>query len=93
MHGDPGNARLDDGTVKAATEVAGLNGRAMPGGEDQAGFDPGISGALAVSVLLLLPELERGDAQVDERKGRFRCLRLDLAAKELAVDTLDLLPT
>ncbi len=90
MHGNPGNARLDDAMVEATAEVAWLDGRAMASGEDQAGFDPGIPGALAVSVLLFLAELERGNAQVDEGKGRFRCLCLDLAAKELATDTLDL---
>jgi len=69
MHGDPGNARLDDAAVEAPAEVARLNRRAMPGREDQAGLDPGIPGALAVGVLLHLTELERGDAQINEGEG------------------------
>jgi hypothetical protein len=43
----------------------------MPGGEHQASLDPGIPGVLAVSVLLFLAELEHGNAQVNQRQGRF----------------------
>jgi hypothetical protein len=48
--------------------------------------------AVALSVLLLLAELERGDAQVGQRKRCLRCLSLDLATEELAPDSLELLP-
>ena len=41
MHGDPGNARLDDAAVETAAEVAWLDRRTVSGGEDQAGFDQG----------------------------------------------------
>ena len=70
-NGDPWDAGSDDAAVEAPAEVTWLDRRAMPSREDQAGLDPGIPGALAVGVLLLLTELERGNAQVDEGKGRF----------------------
>ena len=71
MHGDPGNTCLDDAAIEAPAEVAWLDRCAVPGREDQASLDPRIPGALAVSVLLLLAELERGDAQVNKGEGRF----------------------
>ena len=37
-----------------------------------------------------MADLERGDAQSGERKGRFRGLGLDLTAEELAADPLEL---
>ena len=48
--------------------------------------------AITISVLLLLPNLQRGHAQVGQRQRRFRGLGLDLAANELVTDTLKLLP-
>ena len=62
----------------------------MTSREHQAGFDPGLTGAGAVSVLLLLADLERGDAQARQGEGCFRRLGLDLAAAELAADPLEL---
>lgn len=58
-----GTPALITAAIEAPAEVAWLDRRAMPGREDQAGLDPGISGALAVG-FLLLAELERGDAQI-----------------------------
>ena len=49
------------------------------------------AGALAVGVLLLPAELERGDAQVRQGKRRLGCLGLGLPAQELAADALKLL--
>jgi hypothetical protein len=42
VHGDPGNPRSDDTAVETAVEVARLDRRAVPGGEDQAGVYPAI---------------------------------------------------
>jgi len=50
-----------------------------------------LTGAGAVSLLLLLADLERGDAQAGQGEGRLRCLGLDLAAEKLAADPLELL--
>jgi hypothetical protein len=63
----------------------------VTGGEHQAGVDPGIPCALAVGVLLLPAELERGDTQAWEEERCFGCLGLGLAAQELAADALKLL--
>ena len=63
----------------------------MPGGEDQAGVDPGVPRLFPVGVLLLLAELERRDAQVGEGQRGLGRFGLGLAAEELAADTLDLL--
>jgi len=60
--------------------------------EDQTGIDPAVPRAITISVLLLLPDLQRGHAQVGQRQRRFRGLGLDLAANELVTDTLKLLP-
>ena len=63
----------------------------MPGGEDQAGVDPGVSRAFPVGLLLLPAELQCRDAQVGEGERGLRRFGLGLAAKELAADTLELL--
>ena len=63
----------------------------MAGGEHQAGVDPGAAGALAVGVLLLPAELERGDAQVGQGKRSLGRFGLGLAAQELVADALNLL--
>ncbi len=42
VDGDPGNPRSNDAPVEAAVEVARLDRRAVPGGEDQTGVDPAI---------------------------------------------------
>ena len=76
---------------KLRLKVARLDRRAVPGGEDQAGVDPAISRTVTVSVLLLLADLERGDAQVRQRQRCLGCLSLDLAADELVPDALELL--
>ena len=61
---------------RPSCRAIGRASRARPGQ-----FRSRHSGALTVSILLLLTELERSDAQVDEGKRRFRCLCLDLAAE------------
>ena len=91
VHGDRGNLGGGDTPGEAAVEVPRLNRSAVTSREHQAGFDPGLTGAGAVSVLLLLADLERSDAQARQGEGRFRCLGLDLAAEELAADPLELL--
>ena len=91
MHSDLGDPCLGDAAVEAATEVARLDRGAVPGGEDQAGIDPGVPGLLAVGVLLLPAELERGDAQVRKGKRGFKPFGLGGTAQELAADTLQLL--
>jgi hypothetical protein len=102
MHGDLRHLRFDDTALEAAVEVARLDRGAMAGGEYQAGFDPGIPGALPLGVLLflaefeggdaqVLAEFEGGDAQVDERQRCLGGLGLDLAAMQLVTDPLDLL--
>jgi hypothetical protein len=91
VDGDPGYAGGDDAAVEAAAEVARLDRRTVPRSEDQAGIYPAVSRAVAVSVLLLLAGLECGDAQVGQRQRCLRCLGLDLAADELAPDSLELL--
>jgi hypothetical protein len=63
----------------------------VPCGEDQAGISPAVSHAVAVSVLLLFANLERGNAQVGQRQRCLGCFGLDLAANELASDSLELL--
>ncbi|HLI37260.1 MAG TPA: hypothetical protein VKV80_07940 [Streptosporangiaceae bacterium] len=60
-------------------------------GEDQARVLPGIPGAGAVGVLLLLAELERSDAQVRQRQRSLGGFGLDRAPDETPVDTLKLL--
>ena len=74
VHGDLGDFRPGDTAVKAAAEVARLDRCAVPGGENQAGVNPGISRVFPVGVLLLPAELECRDAQVGEGEwglGRF----------------------
>jgi len=88
---DPGNAGGDDAPVEATVEVARLDRRAVPGGEDKAGVDPSVSSTLAVGVLLLLADLKHGDAQIRQRQRCLGCLGLDLTADELVPDTLELL--
>ena len=68
VDGDPADLRFADAAVEAAGEVARLDRRAAPGGENQAGLHPAGTGSVPVGVLLLPAELERGDAQV--RKGK-----------------------
>ena len=46
---------------------------------------------LPVGLLLSLAEPQRGNAQIEERQRGFRGLGLDLAAKQLVTDPLDLL--
>jgi len=82
--------RSHDAPVKAAVEVARLDRRAVPGGEDQAGVNPAISRTITISVLLLLADLKRSDAQIRQRQWCLGCLGLDLAADELVPDTLEL---
>jgi hypothetical protein len=72
--------------VKLRLKFLGSIGGAVTSREHQAGFDPGLTGAGAVSVLLLLADLECGDAQARQGEGCFRCLGLDLAAEELLDD-------
>jgi len=69
MDGDPGYPGGDDATVEAAAEVARLDWRTVPGGEDQAGIYPAVSRTVAVDVLLCLADLERGHTQVRQRPG------------------------
>ena len=91
VHGDLGHFRFCDAALEAAIEVARLDRGTIVGGEHRASFDPAIPGTLQVGVLLLLAELQDGDAQID---GRQRCLGglgLDLAAMQLVADSLDLL--
>jgi hypothetical protein len=85
VHGNPGNPRSHDAPVEAAVEVARLDRRAVPGGEDQASVDPDVSRMVTISVLLLLADLKRSDAQVRQRQRCLGCLGLDLAAGELLV--------
>src|SRR6478609_536136 len=89
VHGDPGNPRSNDAPVKAAVEVARLDRRAVPGGEDQTGVYPAISRTITINVLLLLADLKRSDAQIRQRQWCLGCLGLDLAADELVPDTLE----
>ena len=77
---------------KLPIEVTRLNRGSVPGGEDQAGVNPAISRAIAISVLLLLTDLERSHTQIRQRERRFRGLGLNLPANELVTDTLKLLP-
>jgi hypothetical protein len=84
------NPRSHDAPVKAAVEVARLDRRAVPGGEDQAGVYPAISRTITISVLLLLADLKRSDAQIRQRQRCLGCLGLDLTADELVPDTLEL---
>jgi hypothetical protein len=85
VHRDLGNACPGDAAVEAAVEVARLDRRAVPGGEDQASVDPDVSRMVTISVLLLLADLKRSDAQVRQRQRCLGCLGLDLAAGELLV--------
>jgi hypothetical protein len=62
VHGDPWHLRFGDTAVEAAGEVAWLDRCAVAGGEDQAGAGPPAVGPVVVGVLVLLAELERGDA-------------------------------
>jgi hypothetical protein len=91
VDGDPRHLGLGEAAVEAAAEVPRLEGCAMSGGEHQAGINPGTIGTVAVTLLLLGAELERGHAQLGQRQRRFGCLGLDLAAEQLAADPLDLL--
>ena len=91
VDGAPRHLGLGEAAVEAAAEVPRLKGRAMSGGEHQAGINPGTVGAVAVTLLLLGTDLERGHAQLGERQRCFGCLGLDLAAEQLAADPLDLL--
>jgi len=70
MDSDPADLCLTDTPVEAAGEVPRLNRRAEPGGEHQAGLRPATGGTLAVGVLLLPAELQRGHAQVREGERR-----------------------
>jgi hypothetical protein len=88
---DPGDLGLVDAAAEAAVEVPRHDRRTVPGGEDQAGIDPGISRSLPVGVLLFLAELERSDTQVRERQRCLGCFGLGPVADELAVGPLDLL--
>jgi hypothetical protein len=91
VHGDLGDFRSGDAAVEAAAEVARLDRCAVPGGEDQAGVDPGVSRAFPVGLLLLPAELQCRDAQVREGERGLGCFGLGLAAKKLAANTLELL--
>jgi hypothetical protein len=62
----------------------------VPGGKDQAGVDPAVSRAVTVGVLLLLADLECGDAQVGQWQRCLGGLGLDFAADELVKDALEL---
>jgi len=53
---------------EAAVEVPRFDRCSVMGREHQAGFDPGVAGAGAVGVLLLA-DLERGDAEAREGSG------------------------
>jgi hypothetical protein len=63
----------------------------VAGGEHQAGINPGFPSTLTVSILLLLAELERGDAQVRQGERCLGCISLGPAADEPPVCALDLL--
>ena len=91
MDGDPGDTGSDDAAIEAPPEVARLDGRAVPGGEDQASINPAISRTVTVGVLLLLSDLQCGHAQIRQRQRGLGSLGLDLAADELVPDALELL--
>ena len=71
MPGDLGHTGLGNPAVEAAIEIAGLDRRAMTTGEDQAGLDPRIACAFTIGCLSFAPELQRSDAQLGQRQGRF----------------------
>jgi hypothetical protein len=48
-------------------------------------------GLVVVGVLVLLAELQRGEAQVGQGQWCLGCVGLGLAAQELAADALELL--
>jgi hypothetical protein len=64
VHGNPGHSGGNDAPVEAGVEVARLNRRTVPGGEDQAGIGPAISRTGPVCVLLLAADLQSSYAQV-----------------------------
>ena len=65
FRGDTGS---DDAAIEAPPEVARLDGRAVPGGEDQGSINPAISRTVTVGILLLLSDLQCGHAQIRQRQ-------------------------
>ena len=93
VHCDLGDLGLCDAAVDAAVEVARLDWHAIAGGEHQAGFGPCAVSLIAVGVLLLLTNLERGDTQIRQREGCLGCVGLGLAAQKLAATRCSCWPT
>jgi hypothetical protein len=92
VHCDLGNLGPGNAAVETAIEVPRLDERAVTGSEHQTGVDPSSANPGPVGILLLLAELERGDAEVREGERSVGSFRFGLAAQELTANTLHLLP-
>src|SRR5262245_30657239 len=92
MYPDPANAGTITHGIKAAVEMARIDGAAVPAGEHKPGFVPFLSrgGGPTVDFLSLAPVSEHADAEVWQRKRCLRRVGLGLSVEQLAAHSLQL---